>query len=172
MSTSSAQAIPAHVPPECVVDFDYLHPPGAEQEVHLTWRNALQFGPEFGLQETDDGVRLFDGPDQVEVFNESTAPLVREVARGQDEPLLGYVWEDFRDREPRWVETTTAHGADVDNVTTLSFDPEKTFRASAAAPLGDTNTFTLSEDGEAAKTLVVTRAGDQLTIEEAKLPTP
>jgi cytochrome P450 len=47
MSTSYVQSVPAHVPPECVVDFDYLHPPGAEQDVHLTWRNALQFGPEF-----------------------------------------------------------------------------------------------------------------------------
>lgn len=135
-----------------------------------SYRSYLQFGPEFGLQQTDDGVRLFDGPDQVQVFNESTAPLVREVARGQDDPLLGYVWEDFRDREPRWVETTTAHGADVDNVTTLSFDPEKTFRAGASAPLGETSTFTISEDGVAKKTLVVARAGDQLTITESKLP--
>lgn len=135
-----------------------------------SYRSYLQFGPEFGLQETDEGVRLFDGPDQVEVFNESTAPLVREVARGQDDPLLGYVWEDFRDREPRWVETTIAHGADVDNVTTLSFDPERTYQASASAPLGDRSTLTISVDGVPKKTLLVTRSGDQLSIAESQLP--
>lgn len=135
-----------------------------------TYRSYLQFGPDFGLQQTGDGVRLFDGPDQVQVFNESTAPLQREVARGQDDPLLGYVWEDFRDRTPRWVETTTTRGADVDNVTTLSFDPEVEYRASATAPLGDTSTFTLSEDGEPKRSLVVTRSGDQLAITDSKLP--
>lgn len=135
-----------------------------------TYESYFQFGPEFGLQETDAGVRLFDGPDQVQVFNESTVPLQREVARGQDDPLLGYVWEDFRDRDPRWVETTTARGSDVDNVTTLSFDPEAEYRASAVGALGATSTFTLSKDGAPDKTLIVTRVGGDITIQQSGLP--
>ncbi len=152
-------------PGSAVVVADSLRSPSAH-----SYRSYLQFGPEFGLQQTADGVRLFDGPDQVQVYNESTVPLRREVARGQHDPLLGYVWEDFRDRDPRWVETTTAVGADVDNVTTLSFDPERTYRASAAAPLGAVSSFTISEDGVPKRALVVSRSGDQLVIEQSKLP--
>ena len=135
-----------------------------------TYKSYFQFGPEFGLQQTDSGVRLFDGSDQVQVYNESTVPLQRDAVRGQDDPLLGYVWEDFRDREPRWVETTTARGSNVDNVTTLSFDPKVDYRATASTTLGDTTTFTLSEDGAPTKTLLVTRTGDQISIQEAALP--
>lgn len=134
-----------------------------------TYRSYLQFGPDFGLQQTDDGVRLFDGPDQVQVTNESTATLQREVARGQEDPLLGYVWEDFRDRTPRWVETTIAHGSNVDNVTTLSFDPKLTYTASADGPLGAVSTFTISEDGEPERTVTVSRSGEQLAITDAAL---
>lgn len=47
MSNLTAHSIPSHVPPEVVVDFDYLHPPGAEEDVHRVWRDELQFGPEF-----------------------------------------------------------------------------------------------------------------------------
>lgn len=135
-----------------------------------TYKSYFQFGPDFGLQETTTGVRLFNGSDQVQVTNESTSPLVREAVRGQDDPLLGYVWEDFRDREPRWVQTTTARGSNVDNVTTLSFDPKFEYKASAAAPLGETSSFTLSQDGVPKKLLTVTRSGGQLSIQESALP--
>lgn len=135
-----------------------------------TYTSYLQFGPDWGARDATDGVRLFNGPSQVQVFNESTVPLQRSLTRGQGDPLLGYVWEDFRDREPRWVETTTARGGDVDNVTTLSFDEDKVLRASATAPLGDASTFTISEDGVPKKTLAVTRSEGQLTIQETKLP--
>ena len=135
-----------------------------------TYRSYLQFGPDWGLQEETDGVRLFNGAEQVQVFNESTVPLQRAVTRGQKDPLLGYVWEDFRDRDSRWVETTTAQGADVDNVTTLSFDDKKVIRADAATPLGDASAFTISEDGVPKKTLTVTRSEGQISIQETKLP--
>ena len=39
--------VPPHVPREVVVDFDYLNPPGSADDVHLAWRQALQFGPDF-----------------------------------------------------------------------------------------------------------------------------
>jgi hypothetical protein len=135
-----------------------------------TYKSFFQFGPDFGLQDTDDGVRLFDDDDQVQVFNDSSVPLQRQSVRGQEDPLLGYVWEDFRDRTPRWVQTTTARGSNVDNVTTLSFDAKKTYHATASTPLGDTSTFTISEDGAPAKQLIVTRSGGQLSVAEAGLP--
>ena len=136
-----------------------------------TYQSYFQFGPEWGLQETTDGVRAFAGKDQVEVFNESTDPsLQRSTVRGQEDPLLGYVWEDFRDREPRWVESTVAKGAGVDNVTTFSVDPKKDIRASAFGALGDVSNFSISEDGVAKKALTITRQGDQLLIQQTDLP--
>jgi cytochrome P450 len=39
--------IPSHVPREVVVDFDYLNPPGGEDDIHMAWKRALQFGPDF-----------------------------------------------------------------------------------------------------------------------------
>ena len=36
--------VPVHVPPELVVDFDFCHPAGAEEDVHLAW-HRLHSGP-------------------------------------------------------------------------------------------------------------------------------
>ena len=97
-----------------------------------SYRTSFQFGPDFGLDLTDEKIKLFAGPDQVSVFNESTDPtLGRQVIRGQSDPLLGFVYPSFRSRDPRWTEWTTAEGSNVDNVTTLSVHPDKEIRASA-----------------------------------------
>ncbi|MBV9996714.1 MAG: cytochrome P450 [Caulobacteraceae bacterium] len=37
---------PAHVPPERVFDFDFYHPPGAEQDVHLAWKRLHEVAPD------------------------------------------------------------------------------------------------------------------------------
>lgn len=136
-----------------------------------TYRSYFQFGPDFGLQTTPDGVRLFAGPDQIPVFNDSTDPtLQRSVVHGQSDPLMGFVWKDFRDRDPRWVETTTAEGAGVDNVTTFSINPRKEIHATAQGALQDTSTFAINENGEVKKTLTVTRQDGQLLISQADVP--
>lgn len=136
-----------------------------------TYRSFFQFGPDFGLQLDSDKIRLHAGHDQVNVFNDSTDPtLKRQVARGQSDPLFGYVYTDFRTRDPRWTETTTAESSNVDNVTTLSVSPDKEIHASAVGPLEDTSTFALSDDGKVKKTVTVTRDGGQLTITQADAP--
>lgn len=136
-----------------------------------TYRSFFQFGPDFGLQLDSDKIPLHAGHDQVNVFNDSTDPtLERQVARGQSDPLFGYVYTDFRTRDPRWTETTTAEGSNVDNVTTLSVSPDKEIHASAVGPLEDTSTFALSDDGKVKKTVTVTRNGGQLTITQADAP--
>jgi cytochrome P450 len=37
--------VPAHVPQELVVDFDYMNPPGAQDDVHMAWK-TLHAGPD------------------------------------------------------------------------------------------------------------------------------
>jgi cytochrome P450 len=39
--------VPSNVPREVIVDFDILNPPSGEDDIHLAWKQALQFGPEF-----------------------------------------------------------------------------------------------------------------------------
>src|SRR5262249_9075406 len=44
--SETAVASPAHVPPELVVDFDYMHPPGVESgDVYAAW-GRLHSGPD------------------------------------------------------------------------------------------------------------------------------
>lgn len=38
--------VPAHVPPKLVVDFDFLDPPGAADDVHLAWKNLHEEAPD------------------------------------------------------------------------------------------------------------------------------
>ena len=130
-----------------------------------TYESYFHFGPDYGLNLGDEKIHLFAGKDSVEVFNDSTDPsLDREVIRGETDPLQGFVYPAFRSRDPRWVETTTAKGSNVDNVTTFSVNPNKEIHASANGPLEETNSFSITEDGELKKILTVTRQEGQLTI--------
>lgn len=45
MSQPVNWTVPAHVPADRVVDFDFMHPPGADEDVHLAWKSLHQ-GPD------------------------------------------------------------------------------------------------------------------------------
>ncbi|SEJ90132.1 cytochrome P450 [Paraburkholderia diazotrophica] len=45
MSPTKGWIVPDHVPRELVVDFDYMNPPGAQDDVHLAWK-SLHAGPD------------------------------------------------------------------------------------------------------------------------------
>jgi hypothetical protein len=140
-------------------------------EATHTYRSNFQFGPDFGLREEGDEILLHAGPDRVSVFNESTDPtLQRRVVRGQTDPLQGFIYTDFRTRDPRWTESTVAEGSDVDNVTTLSLDPDVEIRASAIGPLGETSAFAISRNGEVKRTITVSRQDDGLVVQGADAP--
>ena len=132
-----------------------------------TYRSHFQFGPDYGLLTEPDRLELRAGPDRVTVFNESTdTSLGRRVARGETDPLEGFVYTAFRQRDPRWVATTTAEGGDVDNVSTIALNPKRTARAAAFGPLGQASSFAISEEGSLEKTLTVRREGAGLVIEQ------
>jgi hypothetical protein len=138
-----------------------------------TYRSLFQVGPEWNLQPADGGVTLGSDGDRIRIFNDSTDPELKlDAVKGQEDPLLGYVWEDFRDRDARWVESTTAEAADVDNVTTFSIDPKVEIHATATGPLGDTSAFTVAEDGQPVKVVTVTRNGGELQVQEADAAAP
>jgi len=45
MNDTKGWTVPGHVPRELVVDFDYMNPPGAQDDVHLAWK-SLHTGPD------------------------------------------------------------------------------------------------------------------------------
>jgi cytochrome P450 len=45
MNHTKGWTVPDHVPRELVVDFDYMNPPGAQDDVHLAWK-TLHAGPD------------------------------------------------------------------------------------------------------------------------------
>jgi cytochrome P450 len=45
MNDTKSWTVPDHVPRELVVDFDYMNPPGAQDDVHLAWK-SLHTGPD------------------------------------------------------------------------------------------------------------------------------
>ncbi|MEX3689431.1 cytochrome P450 [Paraburkholderia sp. BR14263] len=45
MNHTKDWTVPDHVPRELVVDFDYMNPPGAQDDVHLAWK-SLHAGPD------------------------------------------------------------------------------------------------------------------------------
>ncbi|MEX3914644.1 cytochrome P450 [Paraburkholderia sp. BR10872] len=45
MNHTKGWTVPDHVPRELVVDFDYMNPPGAQDDVHLAWK-SLHAGPD------------------------------------------------------------------------------------------------------------------------------
>lgn len=138
-----------------------------------TYRSNLQFGPDFDLEVQSDKIELSAGPDRISVFYESSDPTIeRRVVRGQEDPLLGFVYPGFRDREPRWTAWTLTEGSNVDNVTTLSLNPKKEIRANRSGALDESSAFTLSEGGEVKRTITVERQGGELTITQADVPAP
>lgn len=142
-------------------------------QVH-DYRSYFQFGTDFGgLNRTPEGFDLRAGHDRIRVFTESSDPLMgRAATKGQTDPLLGYLYTDFRDRDRRWTVWTNTRGADVDNVTTISIHPKRDVRVTATAPLGDSNVFTMIRNGRPRATLEVIRRGPRLIVRTERLPKP
>ena len=55
-------------------------------------------------------------------------------------------------------------------MTTFSVNPDKEIHASATGPLEESNTFSITEDGELKKILTVTRQDGRLTIGVSDAP--
>lgn len=135
-----------------------------------SYRSYLHFGPDFRLHFQPDRLLLRDGSYEVSVFHSSSAPdLVRRAVRGRTEPLQGFVYPAFRERDPRWTAWSTVEGRDVDNVTTLALKAKREARATATGPLGATSAFEITENGEQTRALTVRRDGDRLAISQQRL---
>ena len=123
------------------------------------YRRYLHFGPQWRLDALADRLVLRDEGKQVSVFSTGTDPdQVRQVVRGRTEPLQGFVFTGFRERDPRWTTWFANDAADLDAVISIGMRKRKPARATALDPLGDaTDTFEIDENGEPARTLTLTR---------------
>ncbi len=81
MPSSIPYNIPSHIPTEVVVDFDYLHPAHAEEDVHMAWRSVLQFGPEFVWTPRNGGHWIcVRGEALYEIFKDSERFSSKEIS--------------------------------------------------------------------------------------------
>lgn len=129
-------------------------------ETSHSYRRYLHFGPDWRANSLADRLLLKDEKKQVSVFSQSTDPNeVRQLVRGRTEPFQGFVFTDFRQRDPRFTTWYSNEAADLDGVITVAMKKKKEARAVALDPLGDTtDAFAIAENGEPAKTLTVTRS--------------
>lgn len=67
MSQSLSWTVPEHVPEDRVVDFDFMHPPGAEADVHLAWK-TLHDGPDIVWSPYNGGHWIATRADDIEAI--------------------------------------------------------------------------------------------------------
>jgi len=67
MDSGIAQ-VPPHVPPRLVVDFDFFHPPGGEEDIHLAWRRLHDFAPDIFWTPRNGGHWVATRAEDIEVM--------------------------------------------------------------------------------------------------------
>ena len=65
---AAAVEIPAHVPHELVVDFDFMNPPGHRDDVHLAWKRAVENAPDIFWTPRNGGHWVAIRADDIEVM--------------------------------------------------------------------------------------------------------
>ena len=158
----------------------YLYKPGnallvADQirsEQQHDYRRHLQLGQGLKLNPLPDRLELSKGSDPVAtVFTESTDPNEdRRYVKGEEDPQQGLIFPDFRDRDKRWTAFFDGSASDLDALSTVSLKPNKLPRGSLETAL-DANPVRIgvSEEGEPAYTLVLTRTDGGLSVAEEPL---
>jgi hypothetical protein len=134
-------------------------------ESHV-YRRYFQLGSSISALQQPDGIELRDSDFRGFLYSATSAASEQvRLVRGQDDPLLGYVFPRFRQREPRSTVELRSEGADVDHVTTIAIDGERLLRAEPVGEIGATTRLALYRNGEQRRILTVRRVGTELTIE-------
>lgn len=82
--------VPEHVPADRVVDFDFMHPPGAEADVHQAWK-ALHSGPDIVWSPYNGGHWIATRADDIEAIQKDHQRFSHSrvsIPRGEDAPLV------------------------------------------------------------------------------------
>ncbi|WP_323146584.1 cytochrome P450 [Pseudomonas marginalis] len=82
--------VPAHVPPHLVVDFDCLHPAGAETDVHLAWK-VLHDGPDIVWSPYNGGHWIATRAEDIEVIQKDGARFSHRIVNIPPTPQITLV---------------------------------------------------------------------------------
>ena len=124
-----------------------------------SYRRYLHFGPDWRVSSLSDRLLLRDERRRISVFSESTDPNeVRQLVRGRTEPFQGFVFTDFRQRDPRFTTWYANEAADLDGLITVALKKRKEAHAYATDALGGpSDVFEITENGEPGRTVTLTR---------------
>jgi Heparinase II/III-like protein/Heparinase II/III N-terminus len=134
---------------------------------HHTYRRYFHFGPGIDVGTMKRGVMLRDRnrpPAHATLGALSTSKGgAPHLTRGQDNPLQGWEFPDFRKRTPRWSSSFETRGRNADYVTTISLNPAAPISAGLHGKVGKVARVQLRAGGKKAGRLVV-RRGRKLRI--------
>lgn len=82
--------VPDHVPPERVVDFDFMHPPGGESDVHAAWK-TLHEGPDIVWSPYNGGHWIATRADDIEVIQKDGARFSHRHVNVPPSPMVTLV---------------------------------------------------------------------------------
>ncbi len=126
-----------------------------------TYKRYLHFGPGIDVSTTNSGVMLRDKgrPAAHAALGavSSSAGGAPRLTRGQDNPLQGWEFPDFRKRTPRWSGSFQTTARNADYVTTISLDPTAPVSARLRGRVGKRARVRLTAGGRSAGTIVVER---------------
>jgi hypothetical protein len=132
------------------------------------YRRYFQLGSTIRALPQSDGVELRDSDFRGYLYSTTSAPSERVgLVRGQSDPLAGFVFPGFRQREARWTVELATEGANLDNVTTLAIR-EPFLRAEPIGEIGPTTRLALHRGGELRRILTVRSEGGQVVIDQAE----
>jgi hypothetical protein len=135
------------------------------------YRRYLQLGPTIRALEHPDGVELRDSDFRGHIHSATSAPAEAvRLVRGETDPLAGFIFSGFREREPRWTVELATEGGNVDHVTTLALDGDRLLRAELIGEIGATTSFALYRNEELYAILTVRRVDGRLVIETGEPP--
>jgi Heparinase II/III-like protein len=133
------------------------------------YRRFIQLGRDVEIERAADQILLhakdFDGT----LFSASTAgPGKVRTFRGDRDPINGFVFPEFRERNRRWTVRYQTKGSNVDHVTTLGLDSSEPVRAVLVGPAADAGTTVqVSAGGAPLYDLRVVRVGGSLQVTQS-----
>lgn len=154
----------------------YLYRPGFALIVHdevrslypHTYERRFQLGPDVDVVRDGDVLGLQAAELDGELTSKSTVAESVSLARGERDPLAGFVFPRFREKEPRYTVTYTSEATDLDATATFGIDSAQPVSAELDPRGSGSHAFGFTvrgQGGDRLGAIAVRRGGAQLELE-------
>jgi hypothetical protein len=154
----------------------YVYRPGYALIVHdevrsayaQTYQRLFQLGPEVEVSREGGSLDLEAPELDGELSSTASVAERMNLVRGERDPLAGFVFPRFREREPRYTVSFSTVAADLDATTTFGIDSATPVNAQLdpESPGSSAWGFVVrSQGGERLGEIAVRRAGERLSLE-------